>query len=74
MTDKLATVDPISAKLGWNAHAALGDALSRCPMDADLYVVWMTPEGKLGWSRACDNAMAVYMMQAATHKVIFDGD
>jgi len=67
-----ATVDPISPKVKWNAHAALGDALSRCPIDADLVVVWMTPEGVWHWSQACENAMAVYLLQAASHKVMFD--
>jgi hypothetical protein len=69
---KLATVDPISDKISWNAHAALGDALERCPIGADLVVVWMTPENTLHWSKATTNAMAVYMLQAASHKVIFD--
>jgi len=69
---KLATVDPISAKISWNAHAALGDALQRCPIDADLFIVWMTPENTLHWSKSATNAMAVFMLQAASHKVIFD--
>lgn len=59
-------------KIPWNAHAALGDALNRAPIDAELFVVWTTKEGKLHWSKACDRNQAVYMMTAAINKVIFD--
>lgn len=67
-----APVDPISNKIKWSAHAALGDALNRCPIDADLMVVWMGKDGKLRWSQACDPAIAVYMMNAAIWKVTFE--
>ena len=71
---KYGAIEPISDKIKWTAHAALGDALNRCPEDADLFVVWMTAEGEMHWSKACDRSMAVYMMNAAIHKVIFDKD
>ena len=69
---KYATVDPINPKAGWSAHAALGDALSRCPTDAKLMIVWVDKDDTLHFSQACDNAMAVYMMNACIHKVTFD--
>ena len=72
MNDKLATVEPISDDVKWSAKAAIGDALSRCPEDAEVMVVWMTKEGKLHWSKHGTNAMCVYMMTAAIHEVLFE--
>ena len=70
--NKYCTVEPINEKVKWSAHAALGDAMNRCPEDADLFVVWFTKDNKLHWTRSCDAAMAVYMMNAAIHKVTFE--
>ena len=69
---RYAAVEVISDKIKWNAHAALGDALNRAPINAELMVVWIQDDGKLRWSKACDNRTAVYMMHAACHKVTFD--
>ena len=66
-----ATVDPISKDIAWSAKAALGDALSRGPDGARLFVVWLDENDKLCFSKACQNETAVYMMSAAIHKVMF---
>ena len=69
---RYATVDSISDTIKWSAHAALGDALNRAEIGDDLFVCWMGKDNKLKWSKACNNAMAVYLMTAAIHKVTWE--
>lgn len=70
--EELATVDPIRPETNWGARAAIGDALSRCPDDADMICIWMGKDDKLYWSSSGSRQATVYLMSAAIHKVIFE--
>lgn len=64
MPSELATVDPLPGIL-WNAHAALGDAMQRAPMNAPLIVLWLDEAGVLKYSRSANNRDVVWLAHSA---------
>ena len=65
MTEKYASVDPISKDIEWSAKAALGDAMSRIGDNARLCVIWLDEENRMSYSKACTSETAVFMLTAA---------
>ena len=49
---KLATVDPISDKIQWNAKAVGGDIIERAPIDKPIFAIWRGEDGFSHYSKA----------------------
>ena len=49
---KLATVDPISEKISWNAKAVGGDIIERAPIDSPVFAIWRDKDGFSHYSKA----------------------
>lgn len=55
----------------WNAHAALHDALNRCPQDASVLIVWTDKDCKhLYHSANSTNAISAWMLHYALNKLL----
>ena len=55
-----ASVDPLPGK-EWNAHAVAGDVLSRAPISAPIFAVWIDENGKLRYAKSNTDAAALSM-------------
>lgn len=49
---ELATVEPISDSIPWNAKAVGGDILQRAPIDKPIFAMWITEDGSLTYVKA----------------------
>lgn len=74
MTEKYASVEPISKDIAWSAKAALGDAMSRAGENARLCVIWLDEENKMSFSKSCTKETAVFMMTAAISQWVAPDD
>lgn len=69
MPSELATVDPLPGIL-WNAHAVLGDAMQRAPMDAALVVMWIGGDGQTKTSCSANNQETVWLCAQTMQSVL----
>lgn len=56
-----ATIDPINEKTPWPAHAAAGDALSRCAVDKPFLAIFVKEDGSIGYSSANNDFASLSM-------------
>lgn len=68
----LATVDCLPGQ-NWNAHAVLGDALQRAPIDAMILVLWIDKDGVYHRSSSATNAEIVWACALATKEALGGG-
>ena len=64
-----ADIEPLPG-VRWSAHAALGDALNRAPINSPCIIAWLDEEENVCYSVSATNMQTVWLCHQLISKVI----